>query len=230
MAKWTPTRAQFFALGLPAEACSAPVRSLAAVYPTDDTFELAGHGLSTGDLVRFTATGGGLGETPALPAPLTGGTLYEAVPVGGDLFQVRTVGGSVVNLTTAGTGVIGVVPDYLPKLDVMLEARARWVDDHCIPYTPPADTPPTGWPPTSLVLAACKLAALDFASNVRSASPSYSIDDVKAAADKAQAFLDELRKGKPLAVQPVDATPAVAEMGSKGFSRRPSRGFKRDSL
>lgn len=230
MAKWAPTRAQFFALGLAAEACSAPVRSLAAVYPTDDTFELPGHGLSLADLVRFTATGDGFGTTAALPAPLTGGTLYEAVPLGGDLFQVRPQGGgAVVNLTTAGTGVIAVVPDYLPKLDVMLEARARWCDDHCIPYAPPSDAQ-DGWPSPSLVLCACKLAALDFAMVVRSASPAYSIDDVKAESEKAQVFLDKLREGKPLAVQPVDATPELAEVGARAFKRRPPRGWGTDSL
>jgi hypothetical protein len=229
MAKWAPTRAQFFALGLPAEACSAPVRSLANVYPTDDTFELAGHGFSDGDLVRFTATGDGPLTTATLPAPLSAAVLYEVAIVGGDLFQVRGTGGAIVNLTTAGAGVIGVVPDYLPKLDIILEARARWCDDHAIPYTPPADAQ-DGWPSPSLVLCACKLGALDFALVVRSASPAYSVEDVKTESEKAQVFLDKLRDGKPLAVQPVDATPAVAELGAKGFSKRRSRGFGRDSL
>lgn len=229
MAKWRPTRAQFFALGLPPEACSAPVRSLANVYPTEDVFELAGHGFSDGDLVRFTATGDGLGSTATLPAPLSGAVLYEVVATSGDLFQVRGAGGTIVNLTTAGVGVIAVVPDYLPKLDIMLEARARWCDDHCIPYLPPADAL-DGWPSASLVLCACKLTALDFAMVVRSASPAYSVDDVKAESEKAQTFLDKLRDGKPLAVQPVDATPAIAELGAKGFSTRPSHGFKRDRL
>lgn len=228
MAKWRPTRAQFFALGLPPEACTAPARALANVFDDDNTFELAGHGFADGDLLRFSATGD---DTAALPDPLTGAVLYEAAPVGGDLFQVRGIASTVVELVDAGTGVICVTADFLPRLDVMLEHRARWCDDHAIPYHPPDDTPPDGWPPPSLVLCCCKLTALDFAMNVRAASPSYSIDDVKAAADAAQVFLDKLRSGKPLAVQPVDATPTKAEMGPRAFTRsHASKGFRREKV
>ena len=228
MAKWRPTRAQFFALGLPAESCTAPARVIATVYPNDDTLELPGHGFAAGDLVRFTATGDVLGTPAALPGGLSGALLYQAAPVGGDLFQVLPqAGGAAVNLTSAGSGVIAVVPDYLPKLDTILDAMARWCDDHAIPYAPPFDETD---PPPSLVKCACELAAVKFAMVVRASSPTYSLEDLQKAADAAQVFLDKLRSGKPLAVAPKDQTPAVAEMGAVGFSRRPSRGFRRDVL
>lgn len=228
MAKWRPTRAQFFALGLPAESCTAPARVIANVYPNDDTFELAGHGLSEGDLIRWTVTGDTPAAPAALPAGLSGALLYQAVPLGGDLFQVRPqAGGAIVNITTAGSGAIAIVPDYLPKLDIILDAMARWCDDHAIPYSPPFDEDD---PPTSLVKCSCELGAVKFAMVVRASSPTYSIEDLQKAADAAQVFLDKLREGKPLAVQPKDQTPTVAEMGPKGFSRRPSRGFRRDAL
>lgn len=228
MAKWRPSRAQFFALGLPAESCTAPARALANIFATENAFELAGHGLADGDFVRFMATGDTATTPAALPAPLSGALLYQAVPLGGDLFQVRPqAGGAVVDLTTTGAGVISVVPDYMPKLDAILYSMARWCDDHAIPYSPPFDE---NAPPDSLLKCACELAALKFAMVVRAASPSYSLDDVKAAADAAQVFLDKLRSGKPLAVQPKDQTPAVAELGARAFSRRPARGFRRDAL
>lgn len=229
MAKWRPTRAQFWALGLPAESCTAPARPVTTVFTAEDAFELAGHGFADGDAVRFIATGDVAGDPPALPAPLSGAVLYEAAPLSGDLFQVRGIGGGVVDLTDEGTGVISVVADVLVKLDVLLEHAARWVDDHATPYHPPDGTPPAGWPPESFIRCACKIAALDFAVNVRAASPTYSIDDVRKEAEAAQIWLDKLRSGKPLAVQPTDATPTVAEMGPKARSRAP-RGFRRDRL
>lgn len=228
MAKWAPTLAQFYALGLPAESCTAPARVLANVFPGDNAFELAGHGFSDGDLVRFMATGDTFDTPAALPAPLSGALLYQAVMVGADLFQVRPqAGGSVIDLTAAGAGVISVVPDYLPKIRLILDYRARWCDDHATPYRPPFDETE---PPESVVIAACHLAALDVAMVIRASSPSYSLDDVKARAERAQAFLDKLREGKPLAVVPKDQTPAIAEMGARAFSRRPSRGHRRDTL
>lgn len=223
---WVPTRAQFFALGLSAESCVAPVRPVSAVDVATDTLTLAGHGFEEADLLRFVATGEGLGLTATLPAPLSASVLYEAVPVGGDLFQVRpNGGGAVINLTSAGEGVIGVVADWMSKLDIILTHRARWVDDHAIPYTPPFATPPE-----SFVICACELAALDFAMSCRASSPSYSLEDVRTRAAAAQAWLDKLRSGKPLAVTPVDSTPGKVELGARGFSHRPSRGWKVDCL
>lgn len=227
MAKWKPTRRQFFTLGLPSEACTAPARPV-SVDATSDTFELPGHGFELADLIRFRADGQSLDTTAALPAPLVASVLVEAVPIGGDMFQVRpSGGGAIIALTNAGAGVVQVVADYMAKLDLILEAEARYVDDHATPYDVDSET---FVPPLSFVKAACERAALKVATTLRSASPSYSIDDVRKAADAAQVFLDLLRSGKPLAVRPVDATPAIAEMGAQAFSRRPPRGFRRDSL
>lgn len=225
---WRPTRAQFFALGLPAESCTAPARVVVSVNVATDTFELPGHGFVAGDLLRFTATGEVAGVPATLPGGLSSGLLYQAAPVGGDLFQVLPqAGGVVVNVTNEGTGLLSVVADYLPKLDVMLDTYARWCDDHAVPYSPPFDE---NDPPPSLVLCACELAALKFAMLVRAASPAYSLEDLQKRAEGAQVFLDKLREGKPLAVLPKDQTPAVSEMGAVGFSRRVSRGFRRDAL
>lgn len=220
---WSPTRAQFFLLGLPPESCTALARTLEAVDAAADTFELVGHGFEEADLMRFRAEGDGA----ALPAGLSSSLLYEAVPVGDSLFQARAVGGAVVNITDAGAGVITVTADYLLKLDRVLYTMARWVDDHATPYDVASDT---FVPPPSFEKCACELAALKVATTFRAASPSYSIEDVRKTAEDAQAFLDKLRSGKPLAVTPVDATPGRAELGARAFSRRPPRGFRRDAL
>lgn len=224
MAKWAPTRAKFYALsGIPAAACVASARVVGSVDPTTDTVVVSGHGFETGTRVRFEVAS----EDGELPAPLSGALLYQAVEVSGtDLFKVAELDGALVDLTTSGTGPLRILEDFGAKLDAILYARARWCDDHAIPYTPPAVVA-DGWPPDSLELCAVKLAALDVADVLRSASPAYSKEDLVRAANSAQTFLDKLRDGRPLAVAPVDATPAVAELGGKAVTRsRPSKGWK----
>ena len=223
MTAWAPTRQQFFDLGLPAESCTAVARTLSAVTLSGSSFTLDGHGFTDADLVRFVAEG----TDSALPAPLSAAVLYEAAPSGDSLFQVRTVGGGVVTLTDVGSGVIAVVLDFLPRLDRMREFVARYVDDHATPYAPPFTNETV---PPSLVRAACKILALDVANILRAASPAYSIDDVRKNAEDAQVFLDKMRDGKPLAVQPTDRTPAVAELGARSFRREPSRGWRSAGL
>ena len=228
MARWQPTRAQFYALsGLSAAACVPASRVVASVDPATDTFVLPGHGFDVAALLRFEAAV----EDGVLPAPLVGSSLYEVAGApGSDLFQVRTVGGSVVNITDVGTGPFRVIEDFGPKLDAILYARARWCDDHAIPYSPPTGTPPEGWPPDSLVLCSCKLAAVDVADVLRSSAPSYDKADLVRAAGEAQKFLDQLRAGKPLAVPPTDATPKTPELGARAFSRKPPRGWKVEAV
>lgn len=226
MAKWRPTRAQFYTLGLPASVCTLASRVVASADSATDTLVLAGHGFGGGELLRFEAAA----QDAVLPAPLSASLLYEveSPPPGSDLFRVRS-GGALVNLTTAGTGPFRVIEDFGPKLDLILEAEARWCDDHAIPYAPPDDAL-DGWPPFSLVKCACELAALKVSRVLRVSAPGYSADDLKAQADGAQAFLDKLRAGKPLAVQPVDATPTTPEVGAKVYVRRKGHGFRRDEL
>ena len=223
MTAWAPTRQQFFDLGLPAESCTAVARTLSAVTLSGSSFTLDGHGFTDADLVRFVADG----TDAALPAPLSAAVLYEAAPSGDSLFQVRTVGGGVVTLTDVGSGVISVVLDFLPRLDRILEFFARYVDNHATPYAPPFTSATV---PADFVLMACTLAALKVATVLRSASPAYSIDDVRKNSEDAQAWLDKLRAGQPLAVQPTDRTPAVAELGARSFRREPSRGWRSAGL
>ncbi len=224
--KWRPTRRQFYTLGLPASVCTPAARVIASVDPSTDTFVLPGHGFEAGDLVRFEPAA----EDAVLPAPLSGSLLYEVYgPPGSDLFQVRAVGGALINITNEGTGLFRVIEDFGPRLDVILQAMARWCDGHATPYTPPSKEQ-AGWPPDELIMCACELAALKVAMVLRVSSPAYSLEVIKSQADKAQTFLDKMAAGRPSAVTPMDATPDRPELGARAFARRVSRGWGTDAV
>jgi microcystin-dependent protein len=64
-----------------------------------DKVNWAGHGLSNGDVFKFTTTGGA-------PAGLVAGTTYFVVNKAADDFQIAaTEGGAAINFTSDGTGV-----------------------------------------------------------------------------------------------------------------------------
>lgn len=206
------TRAQFYALGLPAAACTPESRSLSSVIAASDAFELLGHGFSEGDLVRFVA----LGEGAALPAGLSAAELYEIDPTSSDLFKVKLAGVPVA-IADAGEGVIAVVEDIASKIDEALEAASSYLDAHAKAYKPPFKTPYPKWATRTV----CKLAALDVALVLRRSNPSYSLDDIKAEAEKAEAFLARLDAGKPTADDPADQSPGKPEAGARGWKKAP---------
>jgi hypothetical protein len=77
---------------------------ISAVSTTADTLTLTAHGLSTGDSVQFTNSGGGL------PTGLSAGVTYYAVAVDANTFKVSDTlahalaGTNIVDITGAGTG------------------------------------------------------------------------------------------------------------------------------
>lgn len=78
--------------------------NITTVTAATDTLTINGHGLSTGDSVQFTNSGGGL------PAGLSAGVTYFAVVVDANNFKVADTlahaqaGTNIVDITTAGTG------------------------------------------------------------------------------------------------------------------------------
>lgn len=211
------TRADFFAYGLPASACTPEVRTLASVDGDASTFELAGHGFSDSDIVRFKADGTG----SALDTALSASTRYKVLTNGDSLFSVTTLGDVAVVLAGDGVGVICVVEDFAPKLDTILAARSSYALNKCKAYKPPFAA---GETPIELVMVVCHLAAPDVAIMLRSSSPAYSIEDLTARAKQADIFLSEKNAGDTFASDPPDATPAVAEAGARSWSL-PSRGW-----
>lgn len=206
------TRAQFYTHGLPAAACVPESRSLSSVIVVDSAFELPGHGFAGGEFVRFKA----LGEGSALCAGLSASALYKIVVISSDLFTV-TLAGLPVTITDEGIGVISVVEDIAVRIDAILEACSSYVDANAKAYKPPFTPPFSPW----VTRTVCKLAALDVALVLRRSNPSYSLDDVKAEADKAEAFLARLAKGEPMADNPADQTPGKAEAGARGWKKAP---------
>ena len=79
---------------------AALVRSATVTFDnTTDKVAWTAHGLSNGDLFKFTTTGGA-------PTGLTAGTTYYVVSATTNDFQIAaTEGGSAINFTTDGTGV-----------------------------------------------------------------------------------------------------------------------------
>ncbi|MDL5055899.1 hypothetical protein [Geitlerinema calcuttense] len=68
-----------------------------------DEITITAHGLTTGQPIRFTNSGGGL------PAPLSASTVYYAIRINANVFQVAAsvsdaTNGIEIDLTTAGTG------------------------------------------------------------------------------------------------------------------------------
>lgn len=214
---WAPTRRDFHTFGLPAAACTPESRSLSSVDPDADVFELPGHGLTEEDLVRFVAIGAGA----ELPAGLSPSQLYGVVPLGSDLFSVA-LAGVPVSLTSAGAGVVQVVQELGPAIDRILDARARYVDAHAKAYKVPFVEPAPAW----AIQTACQLAALDVARVLRTSSPTFRLDDVAAAAAAAEAFCARLAEGEPMADNPADQSPGIAEAGARRIRGRASRDWQ----
>lgn len=205
------TRAQFFTLGIAAAACVPESRNLSSIIVADSTFELPGHGYDGGELLRFKA----LGADAELCSGLSAAALYEVVLISSDLFSVK-LAGIPVTITNDGTGVIAVIEDISAKIDEILETNSSYLDAHAKAYKPPFAAPFPKWATRTV----CKLSALDVALVLRRSNPSYSLDDIKAEAEKAEAFLARLDQGKPTADNPADQSPAKAEAGAVGWKSK----------
>jgi hypothetical protein len=205
------TRAHFFAYGLPASACTPEVRSLASIDALASTFELAGTGFTTGDVVRFKVDGAGA----ALDSALSLSALYKVITIGDSLFSVTDLAGTPIVLAGDAVGVQAVVEDFGPKLDGILAARSSYAINKCKAYRPPFVV---GEEPLELVMVICQLAAVDVAITLRSSSPAYSIEDLQKRATMADIFLSEKNKGDTFATDPADSTPTSPEMGARSFA------------
>lgn len=213
------TLAQFYLLsGLNAAACTPESRAISSIDVAGSLFELPGNGFTDGDRVRFQALGAGA----VLPAGLVRSTYYEAHP-DGDFFTL-TLNGAPVTITDDGTGVIHVLEDNAPKILAIIEIKSRYLDANAKAYKGPFTGTPPGWATDTV----CKLAGLTVAMSLRTSSPSYNLDDVRKEADKAESFIARLSKGEPMADDPPDQTPKVAEMGAISWSERTDGGGERD--
>lgn len=137
------SQADLYSFGLPRGGTPNPGRLASTVESDDDTIELDVHGFSLGDPVRLRAESGG-----ALPAPLTAGATYYAVPVDESHFKLSaTAGDGAIDFTADGTRVVVIAP--LP-IDAAILWASRIIDDML-----PAHAVPLEEPYHELIIATC---------------------------------------------------------------------------
>jgi hypothetical protein len=210
---WSLTLADFWAHGLPPSACVPEARQAQSVDHASGLIELPQHGFAGGERIRLRPGS----TTSAVPAGTSRLSYYTiATPSGPDFFSL--VG---VTMTDDGSGVITVVEDSTPWILQILASVSSYIVASHKATAGPWTTPP-GWAP----MIGGDLAAIRVASRLRVSSPHYKLDDLQKRAERAEAFLAKLDHGEPYSdgVGPVDATPAVAEMGAVSVSLQ-GRGF-----
>lgn len=204
------TRADFFEHGLPDGVLPNPGRLLAVVYPADDTLELDGHNLAAGAEISFRAEASG-----SLPAPLSAGAVYYAIPISDALFKVSTtLLGAIglvpdpVNLTTAGARVV-VTRSMNAKIDAALEAASRHFDRYAPAHAVPLEAPY----PLAVTVLVCHYAAelvLQMAGKMS--------DAIAQRADRARAELARFAKGVSVRDARAPSNANLAVVGSRSTS------------
>lgn len=141
-------RSDVFGVGVPRGALVRPARLIKSVDAAGDTIELEGHGLSGGDTIEFTVSGGGI-----LPQPLAVQTIYYAKLItladgstDENRFQVSaTSGGAAIDLATTGTQPYSAAIPTGPMIDRYLEKFSRWVDSVVVGDVVPLTAPFPVW-------------------------------------------------------------------------------------
>jgi hypothetical protein len=114
---------------LKAEAIVNSARRVVAVDPSTNRLLVPGHGLTSGDALRVELGDAPLGDTAALPSPLSAFTPYYALVASSDLIAVASSsGGSAIDITTAGTGLLSIVVDMEASLNRVLASNASRLD------------------------------------------------------------------------------------------------------
>ena len=219
-------RADVYALGLPSDAFSRPPRVLEGVNQAAGLFLLRAHGLVSNHPVSFAANGStipGL-DASALPARVSPGVTYYAVPSSSDAFGVATtVGGTAIApFSDGGNGSIGVIVDHGPYLDQAITAASKLIEAvviaHRAPFT--ADV---------LKIVCARLSARIYVEAQAGGNLAY-IKSIEASGP-IQKLIDEMLElwlcGAPLPAGSTDATPLVGE-DSPMLVDLDSRGFLMD--
>lgn len=218
------TRAQTYALGLPAAAFVCAPRTVESVDFASGVFTLRGHGLEADSPFSFSlqgSTSSVLGaDAAALPTGLTTVDVYYAQPVEGssDLFQISdTEGGNAVVLTDTGSGVFGIAVDRGPALDLQRAASAGEIDIALAAHGTPIPMVDGAYPPW-LVAMNARLAASDFLIVHGLQNPLYA-DAAKILLDRVAMDREMLKRWANGAPVPglVDATPAIVESGARSW-------------
>lgn len=175
------TNTDVYNAGLPRGTLPNPGREIASVSTSTNLLSLDGHGFESGQPIEFRS------EIGSLPAPLTEGTTYYALPATDSAFAVSTTaGGSAVDLTSTGSRVLVIAP--LP-FDEWIEWASAIVESflpaHLVPLSAPY--------PALVVSVTADLAAMRGLQFVGGAQV-----DVQARIANAQRTLDKWGKGQPI--------------------------------
>jgi len=214
---WPPSVADLCTFGLASSTLAPEQRTLVGANPAGSLFELRAHAFAGGESVRIVPSGTG----SVLPTGLSYSTRYTVLPPGDpDFFALAGV-----TITDAGIGVLTLLRDLTAPALALLEDRKNYVEAHFKAYKPPWTVPP-GW----AVGVVCRLAAYDFSTIYRVASPQFSTEQLAERAKTAEEFCARGDAGTPYtdAQGPIDATPTVADMGPVAV-RLKGRGFVRSS-
>ena len=167
--------------GLPRGSLPNPARLIASVSVSTNLLTLDGHGLSSGQPIEFRADNG------SLPAPLSEGTTYYAIPSTDSAFAVASVaGGNAIDITTTGSNVLVIVP--LP-FEEWIDWASAIVESFLPAHLVPLDSPY----PALVVSVTADLAAMRGLQFVGGAQI-----DQQARLLNAQRTLEKWGKGQPI--------------------------------
>lgn len=199
------TVAEFYSLGLRAEALVSRARPVEDVLLASSAIVIPRHGAEQGTPGRFRAVG-----DATLPEPLVAGTTYYAIPTTGDALQVSaTDGGAAVTLTDGGSGRVEWVEDLEPKIEAALEHWTGVWDEAKRSHEGPWTSYPRIAKQVIAILAADQLLR------------THGRIDPDARAD--EQYQDQVRWARKELERPTaytegeDATPDVANLGATGF-------------
>lgn len=193
---WPPSIADFCTFGLGSSTLAPETRQLVGANPVGSVFELRAHAFAGGEQVRIVPASSG----SVLPTGVGYSTRYTVLPpTDPDFFALAGL-----TISDAGSGVLTLLRDLTAPALAMLLDRKNYVEAHFKAYNPPWTTPP-GW----AVGVVCRLAAYDFSTTFRVASPEYSLEQLEKRAATAEAFCERGDSGEPYndGVGPVETLP-----------------------
>ena len=127
------TNTDVYNAGLPRGTLPNPGREISSVSTSANLLTLDGHGFESGQPIEFRS------EIGSLPAPLSEGTTYYALPVTDSAFSVSSVAsGSAIDLTSTGSRVLVIAP--LPFAEWIEWASAiveSFLPAHLVPLSAP---------------------------------------------------------------------------------------------
>jgi hypothetical protein len=148
---------------------------------------------------------------------VSGFQLYAPVPVSGDLFQIS----GFDEFLNPGNGWM-IQVDQMRRLDMHLEERAAFIDEHLTAHEPPILRDDAGNYPMVLIGMNARLAAREAIRSLESENPQFRepIDRLMKSEEKDFEILKAWKDGKPIQPRPKDETSTPENVIRAGSGRR----------